>query len=657
MAEEVQKALEDMIPEMEEMQRTGLFTEDEIRAMVRKKKHFEYKIRRFRKRKEDFLSYIDYEVKLLSLLRRRRKKTAYYFKKREIDFSIIARINRLFRMVLFRHQGDINIWLSYLDFLQKIKMNRKISAVYIRMLAVHGDKPEVWVAAARWEFERNLAADVARKLLLRALKRHPKSHQIYSAHFQMELSNAQKLRDEMEEFTEENLRPKKKMKITKTLSKMDKVSETVLSGTLAKIVAEEALKDVPKDEVPALAVIFLSIAHKFDFAQDVRSWLVSKLVSDFPDCNITHDTVARRFLDKDAYEENEVPKLKTRIENCCNAYEESVKSIDTESMWGKYLDTVADLDATTMSRVKRDPERYFQLLCRAFEAKRIPVDHGLQLVSILQSREETQRAFVTLNSMIDQKLADGNNSDAAKLLMKKMDLLVSTKSVKFEEFAKEFFDVQQILYNKFLHNDAERVCTTAADCLLKNHSYKSDPNVKDFFERSFQLESRYCTLFRGAYIHWSFATKGIGSARAAFMQVSNLPPYTENCFRAMLEIEETLPDNFSRLQEIFELYLFHFKSRASVWIEFHQAAVKAKADWSTIASIKSRASKSLTESELEVFNHFLVTGTPPDVDAIEAADSGDEDLDEMIADAYSDDEDAQSDEKEQPDLAEHFISE
>ena len=49
------------------------------------------------------------------------------------------------------------------------------------MLAVHGDKPELWIEAADWELHRIGAADVARKLLLRGIKRHPKCQSLYVA--------------------------------------------------------------------------------------------------------------------------------------------------------------------------------------------------------------------------------------------------------------------------------------------------------------------------------------------------------------------------------------------------------------------------------------------------------------------------------------------
>ncbi len=61
------------------------------------------------------------------------------------------------------------------------KMFPRVSALYVRLLAVHGDKPHLWVAAADWEMNKIHSADVARKLLLRGMKRHPQSQELYLA--------------------------------------------------------------------------------------------------------------------------------------------------------------------------------------------------------------------------------------------------------------------------------------------------------------------------------------------------------------------------------------------------------------------------------------------------------------------------------------------
>lgn len=120
MAEFVLKRAEEMLPEFEQMERVGLFSDHEVRgcgvihmifhedfmlrfesllffqikSIIKKTRNHEYKLVRRTKDKKDFLSYIQYKIHLLSLIGKRRKKSNYFFKKDEIEFAIVARIHR-----------------------------------------------------------------------------------------------------------------------------------------------------------------------------------------------------------------------------------------------------------------------------------------------------------------------------------------------------------------------------------------------------------------------------------------------------------------------------------------------------------------------------------------------------------------------------------
>lgn len=63
-------------------------------------------------------------------------------------------------------------------FLQK--WTSSISRIFIRLLAVKSNDPSLWIMAAKWEFEENGSVSNARNLLLRALRFHPDSIQVYS---------------------------------------------------------------------------------------------------------------------------------------------------------------------------------------------------------------------------------------------------------------------------------------------------------------------------------------------------------------------------------------------------------------------------------------------------------------------------------------------
>ena len=73
--------MEEMLGEVEQLERVELLDHKEVRALLRKRKSFEYKIQKRTKKKEDFLSYIQYESNLLTLIELRRDDTGYRHKK------------------------------------------------------------------------------------------------------------------------------------------------------------------------------------------------------------------------------------------------------------------------------------------------------------------------------------------------------------------------------------------------------------------------------------------------------------------------------------------------------------------------------------------------------------------------------------------------
>ena len=71
MADSVQYFMESMIPELEDYQQRGIFTHEEIRKIVQKRRDFEYALKRVPMRKHDGLRYVEYELTLDALRRKR----------------------------------------------------------------------------------------------------------------------------------------------------------------------------------------------------------------------------------------------------------------------------------------------------------------------------------------------------------------------------------------------------------------------------------------------------------------------------------------------------------------------------------------------------------------------------------------------------------
>ena len=136
MAEYVEQRMEEMLGEVEQMERVNLLEPKEVKELIKKRKHFEYKIQKKTKEKGDFLGYIQYETNLLSLLAMRRESTGYEHKKSEIEGAIRVRINKLFKILEHRFQSDVSVWLSHIHFLKSSGWEASVSRIYLRMLQV-----------------------------------------------------------------------------------------------------------------------------------------------------------------------------------------------------------------------------------------------------------------------------------------------------------------------------------------------------------------------------------------------------------------------------------------------------------------------------------------------------------------------------------------
>lgn len=66
--------MEEMVPELEELEKKGYFTRKEVKQIVQRRQEFEYQLKRRAALKQDFYRYIEYETKLEDLRQLRKKK-------------------------------------------------------------------------------------------------------------------------------------------------------------------------------------------------------------------------------------------------------------------------------------------------------------------------------------------------------------------------------------------------------------------------------------------------------------------------------------------------------------------------------------------------------------------------------------------------------
>lgn len=197
----MQYRLERMVNELEDLERRGLFSRREIAEIVKKRRKFEYRLKRPSPLKQDFLAYIEYEKQLDSLRVLRKKATSRELKKKGnkklkksvSDFAGISRILGIYRLATMRFKGDIGLWFQYLEFCRQ-KRNGRMKKVLADVIRFHPKVPGVWIYAAAWEFDHNLNVMGARALMQSGLRECPTSEDLWVEYLRMELTYLNKLK-------------------------------------------------------------------------------------------------------------------------------------------------------------------------------------------------------------------------------------------------------------------------------------------------------------------------------------------------------------------------------------------------------------------------------------------------------------------------------
>ncbi|KAG9350445.1 hypothetical protein JZ751_026808 [Albula glossodonta] len=390
MAEIIQQRIEDRIPELEQLERVGLFTQNEVKAIIKKATALEYKLHRITICKEDFITYIQYEINVLELIKKRRLRIGYNFKREEIEFSIINRIHNVFRRATAKWKDDVQLWLSHVAFCKKWNTKSQLSKVFSSMLAIHPDKPALWIMAAKFEMEDRSSSESSRHLFLRALRFHPESKKIYQEYFRMELMHSEKLRKQRKELEQ---------------AKMDlgeyEFAPEILDAKLAEVVYRDATERIKDAE---FVLSLLKLAEIFDFTKALRDMITEDLQSKHADDPLTWDYMAKRELEAGlgtdmgcelSTAKGRASDIARREERCCLVYEEGLKSLNTEALWTCYITFCLDRfkRKTNVQELKdKRQERLLAVLQRADESSVLQEPLYKKWLHVLVSTGNNERA-------------------------------------------------------------------------------------------------------------------------------------------------------------------------------------------------------------------------------------------------------------------------
>lgn len=282
MADTVQYHLENMIPELEDYQKRNIFSEEEVRKIVQKRREFEYALKRVPVRKVDCMRYIEYEL-TLDTVRQARYTEATEFSK--YDLAIQQRIHMLFNRYLRKFHGDLSLWVQYIDFCKRAKGGNKVlSKVFARCLQIHPREQAIWIEAAKFEFEENGNIDGSRVMLHRALRLNEQSKELWVEYLRLEFLFIRKMmaRRQVLGLPEDQA--------------LDQDKQAVFQGAIPLVVVQSACEALPKTDLNFRLEI-LSVADEYPSIPAVADKIVATIAADFPTNALALSTLAQRQED------------------------------------------------------------------------------------------------------------------------------------------------------------------------------------------------------------------------------------------------------------------------------------------------------------------------------------------------------------------------
>ena len=465
MAEVVELRIERGLNELLELERAELFTSDEIRIVIKKRRGMEYRLQRMKKCKDDYLKYISYEESLLQLIKIRRQRIGFHHRFKEIERSIATRIAGMYKNVVNRNQSDMQLWLSYIEFCRKQKWKGTVSSLFAKMLQFHSKKEEIWILAARWEYQFNNSMDTARSLMHRALRFNPNSRTLFREYFGLELMYADRIL-------------KRRAIMAKEAAggdaddDDDERDDAIISGAVAAVVYETAVQRISDPEF-AIQLIGSLRQYGTSFAETLEVKLIDDLKSRYPDSEEVMQLLCHRQID--AAGRDEVLSVVQEV------YKNALEQKTTMKMWTFFLKSLLLLLASPdQSFRKKDiVEVLTAAFSNAFDGDYLSVDMFSEWVLLYKAliHGSTRRKESYRKALEDILVRVTNKWRGVPSIWPiALSVMVETESASLEEI------------NRFFQRGMERL-----SAFISSHdsaSYEDVNHIREYVEMYLQWSTR-----------------------------------------------------------------------------------------------------------------------------------------------------------------------
>ncbi|PIK49646.1 putative U3 small nucleolar RNA-associated protein 6-like, partial [Apostichopus japonicus] len=387
-------------------------------------------------------------------------------------------------------------------------------------------------SAAKTQLEYNHNPDDARRLLLRAIRHHPKSQKIWTEYFRMELLHAYKLNQRMAILQQSQMT-------------LEGDETSLLKGELAGVVYKKAVEAIP-DDIP-FRLLFAKISQDFDFAKHITDEIYKDLQTTHPEKEQTWDALARRPLTLLTKVADESQIWKTE-QACHKIYQDGLEKTPSVGMWNLFIGFLHERLLLGGSRDTSD-QRLKLLLSTLAEAS----NH-------VELSEENFQLWMDAHvncGQIDEAVAiaeKATTSHVRSAAMWEMHLrLVMRKFSPDEADSAGAADQICNLFDQAVSNvkskHALSIWNVGLDwCLLHDRD-----RVEVIFEAACKEHRNVAIPFKECYLEFVAINRGLKKMRKVYRKLKVDKPVSVDFFKRKIFLERTQPEaNTSKLREAYE---------------------------------------------------------------------------------------------------------
>lgn len=583
MAEFIEFKRERMIGDYEQMLRSRLFSEEEIKRISSKREQLEYSIAKPVRRYEEYMDCIKYEKNLIYLMQERMKSRHVSTYPAMLIASITKRIRKLYKVCLAKFPNNMQIWDAYIQFSKKFHYRTDVSNIFEQMLKFYPKDPVVWIRAIIWEFEEHKNIAKVRKYCLQGICENGTHLPLFYMYIQIELQVGEQAIAQGGEDVEF------------TINRVKLIYNTAKKNAL----------DI------SLYIDILEIVQKFDFVPSIEEEIIQDMEKLYPRNELFWHTLALRELmglhrrvdgevddpaDYETSNENQAitrPRIKhlaKRIENCINVYEKATFELKTAKIWSHYLDEMVKLN----DNLSEEPNLKRSALGKAFKDAHdtgflSEMYYSVYLNLLSNSKDNNEYILEVLDK------ATSLYKYSAKLWIKKMDFYIQQEDE--EELLEVFKEARRCLISsnasevwerliKFYQEECQNL--VRAEELMKE-AIANCPNVADHFQNF--------------YINWMFQYKDITFIRKEYhkMTKNSLPCY--NLHKSMISFEmKQSPINTTEIRKCFEYSVTLFGEKVGQAWHDYIGFECSQGDVKRAEALVQRAKRTLNEEIAEMFS-------------------------------------------------------